>query len=441
MLKRIKIQNYKSLRDVEVDLQPLTVLFGPNAVGKSNFLDALQLLSRIVSSRTIKTAFDPPYRGKPLESYSIDSGGLEQFQEKESMKFSIEVDVELSDVVIEKVHKQISDMRENTSSDKPKEPSRHPRIRERFLRYYVEVEILPKTGILRIADESLTSLTSKEEVSRSRSPFLSRDLENNRLHLRMEGQSHPRYFDLGLDHSILSLPLYTPHFPHISAFREEVAQYAFFYFEPRERMRNTCPVREIRQVGAMGEDLPSFLNTLKVTNPLQFKGIESALHEIVPSITGIEVKPNQFGEVDLWVKEGDKLMSSRVISEGTLRILGLLAIFGTKKGPSLVGFEEPENGIPPRQIGLIAEMLQSKAKQNVQIIVTTHSAILVDRIPHKLLFPCRKIDGTTMIDTLYRCPPLFKKQVINEAFDENQVDEMLEKLPISQRMIRGDFDE
>ena len=61
MIKRIKIRNYKSLRDVDVVLEPLSVLFGPNAAGKSNFIDALQLLSRIASSRTLKEAFEPPY--------------------------------------------------------------------------------------------------------------------------------------------------------------------------------------------------------------------------------------------------------------------------------------------------------------------------------------------------------------------------------------------
>lgn len=45
MLKRVKIQGYKSLVDVEVHLRPLSVLSGPNASGKSNFLDALQFLS------------------------------------------------------------------------------------------------------------------------------------------------------------------------------------------------------------------------------------------------------------------------------------------------------------------------------------------------------------------------------------------------------------
>ena len=76
MLNRIKIHGYKSLRDVEIGLKPLSLLFGPNAAGKSNFLDALQLLSKIATSRTLKEAFEPPYRGKPLESFSFPPDGI-----------------------------------------------------------------------------------------------------------------------------------------------------------------------------------------------------------------------------------------------------------------------------------------------------------------------------------------------------------------------------
>ena len=75
MLKRIHIRGYKSLEDVEMNLSQLVVLFGPNAAGKSNFLDALQLLSKLGTSRTLKEAFDPPYRGKPLESFTKESRG------------------------------------------------------------------------------------------------------------------------------------------------------------------------------------------------------------------------------------------------------------------------------------------------------------------------------------------------------------------------------
>ena len=82
MLKRVHVKGYKSLADVEVTLETLTVLFGPNAAGKSNFLDALQLLTRLGTSRTLKDAFDPPYRGKPIESFRIGGGGIKGLVEQ-----------------------------------------------------------------------------------------------------------------------------------------------------------------------------------------------------------------------------------------------------------------------------------------------------------------------------------------------------------------------
>ena len=237
MLKRIKIQGYKSLIDVEVHLNPLSLLFGPNAAGKSNFLDALQLLSRIASSRTLKEAFEPPYRGKPIESFTFGDNGIKGLLAEDTASFSIEVDVELSSTIIETVNRQIQEMKKSKPSDGIAEPDTKAQsfVRERNLRYRIEIEILPKSGILRVADEYLAALNTKGEISGKRSPFLEK--VQNRLHLRMEGQAHPIYYESYLDHSILSLPLYPPHYPHLVAMRQELSSWFFFYFEPRERMR------------------------------------------------------------------------------------------------------------------------------------------------------------------------------------------------------------
>ena len=118
MIKRVRIKDYKSLRDVEVELGPLAVLIGPNAAGKSNFLDALQLLSRMVQVRSLKEAFAPPYRGNPLESFSFGTEGLEGLLSKERATFSIEVDVALSDAVVEEVNDEIRDMRRTQGRSK-----------------------------------------------------------------------------------------------------------------------------------------------------------------------------------------------------------------------------------------------------------------------------------------------------------------------------------
>lgn len=431
MLKRLHICGYKSLVDVEAELQPLSVLFGPNAAGKSNFLDALQLLSRIATCRTLKEAFEPPYRGKPIESFTFPPGGMEQLLAQEGARFSIEVDVELAQDVVNAVNGQIREMRKGKPSDnggtgKPALP-----VRERNLRYRVEVEVLPQSGILRVADEYLAALTAKGTITKSRKPFLERVGE--RLHLRMEGQAHPIDHERYLDHSILSLPVYPPHYPHLVAMRQELSRYFFFYFEPRERMRAPNPVKEVRHIGLMGEELAAFLNTLRTLDLRQFDAVEKSLRMIVPSVTGIEVGVNALGEVDLSLREGELKMPARIVSEGTLRVLGLLALSGAKEAPALLGFEEPENGIHPRRIGMIADLLRTRAETgDSQIIVTTHSPILPDVMPDDSLFVCRKEAGRTEISPFRSWGPLGRRKGIDDALEES--------LPPSQRIMRGDFD-
>lgn len=437
MLTRIRIQGYKSLRDLEVQLKPLSVLFGPNAAGKSNFLDALQLLSKIVSSRTLKEAFEPPYRGKPLESFSFGPDGIKGLLAQESLSFSIEVDFTLSDAVVATVNRQVRELKRSTDpkGDQPDSDSQQAPVRERDLRYRIEIEMLPRSGILRVADESLAALNSRGEPTGRREPFLSR--KDDRLHLRLERQSHPTYLDRYLDHSILSLPHYAPHYPHMVAARMELGSWLFFYFEPRERMRAANPVKEVRHIGLMGEELPAYLNTLRALEPRQFNAVEKALKTILPQIDAIDVSVSDLGEVELRLRERGIAVPARVLSEGTLRILGMLALTGAKEPPSLVGFEEPENGIHPRRIQLIAELLKTRALSGTtQYIVTTHSPILPDLIPDDALYIARRTDAGTQIEPFSSWGPLARRGDIDRALEEDG-----EPLTVSERLLRGDFDD
>lgn len=437
MIKRIRIQRYKSLLDVDVKLKPLSVLFGPNAAGKSNFIDALQLLSRIAGSRSLKEAFEPPYRGKPMESFSFGERGLEGLMTEDSISFKLEVDVDLSPSIIDAVNKEIQDTRKTLTPEGNGGGAKHSRpswIYHRQLRYRIEIGITPRSGVLHVADEYLAPLDKDGKPKARPQPFIEKD--QNKLHLRMEGQAHPSYFETRLDHAIISRPHYPPHYPHLTALSRELQSWYFYYFEPRERMRATSSVKEVRHIGLMGEELAAFLNTLKNRDPRQFADVERAMHSLVPSVTGIRTDVNKFGEVELSLDEGRVSMPARVISEGTLRVLGLLSLSGVQEPPAVIGFEEPENGVHPRRIRDIAKLLVNRSLSGTtQLIVTTHSPILPDHVKPESLFVCRKKDGVTSIEPLQEWGPLSISGAIETALEDSG-----DALPVSQRMLRGDFD-
>ena len=436
MLKRIKIQGYKSLVDLEVNFGHLAVLVGPNASGKSNFLDALHLLSRVATNRTLKEAFDPPYRGHALESFTFGKEGIKSLLEQETVSFSIEVDVQLSPKVVESVNRQIQEVRRMPLAEGESVSRRSPpTVRAKNLRYRIEIEMLPKLGVLRVADEYLAALNANGELNQKRKPFL--EQIDDQLHLRMEGQARPSHYERGLNYSILSMAHYPPHHPHLVAMREELASWFTFYFEPRERMRFPSPVKEVHHIGPMGEDLAAFLNTLQGLNPRQFEAVSESLRAMIPSVTGIEVGVNQLGEVELDLREGEKRISARILSEGTLRILGLLTLVSAKAPPALIGFEEPENGVHPRRIQRIARFLETRMLlEDIQFIVTTHSSLLPDLVPPESLYVCRKVNGNTEIEpfTMMHVGPLWKKSDIEVALEDEDA------LSPSERILRGDFD-
>lgn len=454
MLSRLHVKGYKSLIDAEVALKPLTLLFGPNTAGKSNLLDAVQLLSRLATSHTLKEAFEPPCRGKPLESFTMGDGGVKALREQERLAFSIEADLHISDAIAKAVDREIFEMRRPAGAGKV--PAY---VRERRLRYRLAVEMLPSSGLLRVTDEYLAALTADGRPARRRKPFIER--QGHQIHLRQEGKARPKLYERHLDHAILSMPHYAPHYPHLAAVRRELGSWRFFYFEPRERMRAATPIKEVRHVGAMGEELAAFLITLKIRQPRQFQALEKALRMLLPDVDGIETDVNDLGEAEFRLRENGVAIPARVLSEGTLRLLGLLALTGAEDTPALVGFEEPENGVHPRRIELIADLLKTGSESGeTQYIVTTHSPILPDRLPNESLFVVQRINRETHVASFGTWGPLRRHLGIRNALDDrhepppisdvfadalgrvlgNDLDDRHEPLPISDRILRGDFD-
>ena len=452
MIKRVKVQDYKSLKNVDVELQPLTVIFGPNAAGKSNLFDALALLSRMGTARTLREAFDD-HRGAPLEAFFHGERGLEALLDEATAQFSIEVDVEISDVVARAVEARIHEMRRETPEEEPGATDgwskaegngssgavQKQRVVERHLRYSLSVEILTGSGHLRVADERLCALNKSDgSEKKSRKPFIEK--ERNKLVLRMEGQSHPSYPDLWVDHTLVSTPLYPPHYPHITALREELSRWRFYYLEPKNLMRSDNPLQEASSLDPTGANLAAFYNSLRFTREQQFDTVNQTLPMLLPRIEKIAVDRTRKGELQLRVFEHGIPFSSSIVSEGTLRILGLLAITNALTPATVVGYEEPENGVHPRRLKLIADLLTNAVQATgIQFMVNTHSPYFLGFFKDEALINCRKNGSYTVFERGIKHGGMFGQQEINKGFDEDSDENNERPLTFEERILRGDF--
>ncbi len=359
MIRRIKVRGYKSFKQFEAEFSQINIVVGPNASGKSNLFDLLDFISRLAQGYSIDKAFEE-HRGDPWEAFSIDQ---HYKNKKDKLEFEVKIDVELSEWVVDKINKEIQSLRGESKN----------RVRERLLRYYLKISMDPKKGHLSVEDEAVIALKKDLTPKTSRRPFLER-IGDNRLVLRIESQAHPRYYELGTTRTVLSEFLYIPQHPHVAALREELAYMRFFYLEP-SAMRRENPLKEAFTLRKDGSDLAAYYYKLSQEYPRDFKIMLEHLKAIVGGIENVAIERTDDGKLRLKIVENSVEFSANLASEGTLRVLALLAITHPLKNLSLVGFEEPENGVHPARLRRIADIVQStlRGSRVSQMIINTHS--------------------------------------------------------------------
>lgn len=365
MLHRVAIKGFKSLIDVELELPRLVVFAGPNAAGKSNLLDALQTLARVGTERTLTEALAPPIRGFPSEAFTLPAGGLPELLKQESATFSLEADVDVGSTA------------SNGAADR--------------LRYRVAISVEPDTGVLSLADEYLTRL--KRDWTPRDLPRI--DVEDGQLILRRAGRGRPQHEELDVKHTMLSDARHSgSSYPHFDRLRAELRGWRTYYLDPAAAMRAAMPPQEVTDIGASGGHLAPFLYGLKVREPKAFAAIRRTLRSVIPAIGDLDVDlDTSRGTLDIQIEQDGTLFSSRVVSEGTLRVLGLCAI-AVKAQSGLIAFEEPENGVQPQRLDRIAQLLTSVPQRSgAQIVVTTHSPGFIAAMLERAQARARAGDG------------------------------------------------
>lgn len=433
MIRRIAIRGYKSLQGVDLCLDPLTIVIGPNAAGKSNLLDAIGLLSRTAQG-DLQSAFTE-HRGEPLRSFTFDERGVEGVISQDTVSFQMEADVELSDATVAHVNRAITETREGH------EPAR-ALVRERFLRYALKVQLRTDSGVLQVTDESLRALTRNLNEKQSRKPFLSKVESRKgpeRLSLRLERQSHPFEHDLGMDRTVISLPHYAPHHPHVVALRHELSSWRTYYLEP-EAMRRDSALREVTRLPHDGSDLAAFYNSMEKGHPKVFDAMNRTLRSVLPAIERVGVSTTDSGRLRLYAIERGVRFEASALSEGTLRILALIGITNAPTPAAVIGYEEPENGVHPTRLAWIATLFQEASRdRTTQFIINTHSPQFPDKLsPNRSLFlKCnRDRAGATMFEPINLLLPMFKQQDVEAALTDHT------GTPVSglaTRIERGDF--
>jgi predicted ATPase len=124
-------------------------------------------------------------------------------------------------------------------------------------------------------------------------------------------------------------------------------------------------------------NLGLFLNRLR-GRPKAKKAIVEHLRDLYEGLDEFDVRIVA-GTVELFVTEQDYTIPAGRLSDGTLRYLCLLAILCDPDPPPLICIEEPELGLHPDMLPRIADLL-TDASARSQLIVTTHSDILVDAL-------------------------------------------------------------
>src|SRR5947199_2359631 len=324
-IQEIKVEGFRSLRDVHWTPGQLNVVIGENGSGKSNLLYALQLLQDSAAGR--------------LSTEILDQGGIGQI---------------------------LWDSREGGELSWA--------VRTEDLRYELALRRIGTTSSYRIEHELLDD-GSHRLIERDAKEATMREPEKNTV--RVHYDTYPE------EESLLSSATVPTGRLDASSFRKDLLSWGIFYDIGVDRsslIRQAAVSRFEKQIKADGQNLVPVLHTLYTGDRSFKKELDLVMRAAFgTSYEELTFPPagNQRIELRLRWRALETEQSSANLSDGTLRFLLLIAILANPEPGALVAIDEPETGLHPRMFPIIAE-LAAEASTRAQIIFTTHSPQFLD---------------------------------------------------------------
>jgi len=387
-IKRLHIENYKSLRDVDLELnEDINVFIGKNNSGKSNLIDALMFLSHIVEDQTdIRNVFSG-YGGYKEVVFRKDVGNKIAFD----LKFTPS-------------HEDISSL--FSKLDLASEISF-----DEFQKMLNELDYLIELEENRLLSEEIHIRFNGNDVLYAKGSY--RDgtyysnvvgnfkdgLKNRSWELVSTGGRAPAPSILYISHSPIrpeeNLLLLLHNF-FISSFKS---------LAPVRQSPETHPVYGTFQLSPDANNLPELLNSIASSRRDVFERIRNSVREIIDEIEEvraplIEKTQNTYiSEVEQPFRDIE--FTWKHIASGTKEILYLITLLHTAPRGSLLMIEEPEIHLHADAIWKFLSLADKACKEDdKQMMITTHSPLLIDRLPFEKIFTVVKDSGETKVEAL-----------------------------------------
>jgi predicted ATPase len=399
MITRIKIDGFKSLVGTELYFGPFTCIAGANAIGKSNFFDALSFLSSLADKTIIESA-------KSVRSENQKHSNIRDIFFRSGSDYLERMRFEI-DMLIKK--NGIDDLGQTAEATITS------------LRYILELQLNeemfdnePITIVKEIL-EPITQTQSKANIHfdyksewinsvlegrrSTKIPFISTEGEKIKLHQDGNKGRTTDFIAQKMPRTLLSTV--TAESPTAFLVRQEMRNWMMLQFEP-SALRQPNSIFEIKnaEIAANGLNLPATLFRLHSEKKERdvYQNLTNKLKDFVDEVQEITVDKDEKRDLlTLQVRFKDGLtLPAQSLSDGTLRFLGLAILEEDSLGSKLICLEEPENGINPRKIIEMVSLLESMAIDTHyavddnnplrQVIINTHSPIVISNVSDESLY-------------------------------------------------------
>ncbi|MFA5328147.1 MAG: ATP-binding protein [Prolixibacteraceae bacterium] len=400
MITRIKINGFKSLVDTELYLGPFTCIAGANAIGKSNFFDALTFLSNLADKTIIEAA-------KSVRSENQKHSNIRDIFFRSGADYLSQISFEV-DMLVPK--SGIDDLGQTAEA------------KITSLRYILELKLNDETSNkepIEITKEELKPITLTEARKniyfehsqewtnsvilgkRAGTPFISTIEGIIKLHSdsKERGGRTTEFTAHKMPRTLISTV--TAESPTAFLARQEMRNWTMLQFEP-SALRQPNSIYEVKNavITASGLNLPATLFRLNNEKREKdvYQGLTNKLKGLVEDVSEISVDKDEKRDLlTLQIKFKSGLtLPAQSLSDGTLRFLGLAIIEEDSSGSRLICMEEPENGINPKKIQEMVELLEGMATDTEfpvdednplrQVIINTHSPSVVSAVGDESLY-------------------------------------------------------